>query len=344
MVRSLTVRLIVWILALAGAIYLTTIGFSNLAGRRSARAAAEREAASATDAAGRRVENELHAVEERVHALALAVSSLEPSRDGLDRLVGRFAADSRSQARGYAVVLPNGLPSLPRWYTDTVARDTAGWTEPYLDERADGATVITFAVPVKRSDTSLIGVAAASLRLDFLSAILRDAQLGPSGFALVLSGQHLLIAHSRRDLSRDTYDPLAAMAPDLRALVEPVLKRSEAGGSGFTAVPIGGRDFRLTFRPVGQTGWSVVTAYAEDELLADVSALRRTQILLAVAGLIVLAITVVLLSRRITRPVVALSQGAAQLATGDLDGPLPEAASQDVWSRALRILSPASVP
>ena len=328
MFRSLTARLIVWILALAGAVYVATIGFSNLAGRRSAMAAAEREAANATVATGRRVEAVLQTVEERVHALALTVSTLEPSRDALDRLVGRFAADTRSQATGYAVAQPNVMPA-PRWYGEAVARDAAGWTEPYAALPGDRTPVITFTVPIKHAGGDLIGVAAASLRLDFLSTILREVQLGPSGFALVVSRERMLTAHSRRDLSREIHDPLAEMTPELRAVVEPVLKRSEAGASGFTAVPIGDRDFRLTFRPVGRTGWSVVTAYAEDELLADVSALWRTQIVLAAAGLVLLAMAVVVLSRRITRPLVALSQGAAHLATGELDGPLPAAESQD---------------
>ena len=53
------------------------------------------------------------------------------------------------------------------------------------------------------------------------------------------------------------------------------------------------------------------------------------KILMAVAGLILLAGAVVFLSRRITRPIVALSQSAGRLATGDLDGPLPVATSGD---------------
>ena len=328
MFRSLTARLIVWILALAGTVYVATIGFSNIAGRRLAFAAAEREAANATETGGRRVEGVLQTTEESVHALARAVSTLNLRGDDVVRLVDRFAADHRATTRDYAVVLSGQTPT-PAWYDAAVARDAAGWTEPYADSAPDRTTVITFAVPVTQPDGHLIGVAAASLRLDFLSTIIREVTLGSSGFALVVSRQRMLIAHSRRDLSGGIHDPLSEMTPELRALVEPVLNRSEAGASGFAAVPIGGREFRLTFRPVGQTGWSVVTAYAEDELLADVSALWRTQIVLAAAGLMLLAIAVVVLSRRITRPLVALSQGAAHLATGDLDGPLPEAASRD---------------
>jgi sigma-B regulation protein RsbU (phosphoserine phosphatase) len=85
----------------------------------------------------------------------------------------------------------------------------------------------------------------------------------------------------------------------------------------------------MTFRPIAHPGWFIATAYAEDELLAEVTRLQRTQVTLAVSGLAILAAAVIILSRRITRPLTALAVSAGQLATGNLDGPLPESGSQD---------------
>jgi sigma-B regulation protein RsbU (phosphoserine phosphatase) len=328
MSHSLTARLIVWTLALAGVVYTATIGLSNYAGRRAAIAAAEREATNATEAAARRVEDVLHAAEESVRALARSASVLGLDQPALDRLVRQFSADNRTWTGRYTAFLVPGPATPPAWYNVVVPWNDAGWTEPFKDPD-ENATVVTFAVPFTGGIDRPGGVAAASLRLDFLSAIVRDVRLGQGGFALVVSRRGLLIAHSRRDLSEGVHDPLAELSPSLRAILEPVMKRAEAGESGFAAVPVGGRAFRLTFRPVGQAGWSLATAYAEDELLADVTALWQTQAFMAVTGLAVLASAVVLLSRRITRPIVALSAGAARLATGDLDGPLPEPASND---------------
>jgi sigma-B regulation protein RsbU (phosphoserine phosphatase) len=328
MFKSLTTRLIVWVLALAGAVYLVTIGWSNFAGRQSAMAAAEREATNATEAAGRRVEDVLHTVEESTRALARAISTLNPGPADVDRLVRTFADQNHSTVASYAIVLPTtAMP--PAWYAEAFNRNTAGWTEPYRDRTAEGATVVTFAVPFTSSGAPAAAFAAASLRLDFLSTIVREVHLGQSGFALVVSRRRLLIAHSRRDLSDAIHDPMAELTPALRAVVEPVLGRAEAGESGFIAAPIDGRTYRLTMRPVGQAGWTMATAYPEDELLAGVSSLWRTQIAIAISGLILLAVAVVVLAGRITKPLVALSRSAAYLATGNLDGPLPEATSRD---------------
>lgn len=327
--HSLTTRLIVWSLALTGAVYVTTIGLTNREGRRSAIAAAEREAHNDTEAIARAVEDVLNVIEARTAALARTVSELQPSPDALSRLVNRFTLDQSETVARYTVIRAGNDATAPAWYQDVRARDAPGWSEPYRDAEGGNATLITWAVPVRGPDGRFGGAAAASMSLEFLSAAVRDVHLGASGFAVVVSRGGLLVAHSRRDLGSGVRDPLAELSPDLRALVEPIVRRAQTGESGFTALPFNGRAFRLTFRPIAHPGWFLATAYAEDELLAEVARLQRTQIVLAAAGLAILAAAVVILSRRITRPLSALAASAGRLATGDLDGPLPQAGSRD---------------
>jgi sigma-B regulation protein RsbU (phosphoserine phosphatase) len=330
MSRSLTTRLIVWSLAVTGAIYLVTIGLSNRAGRRAAIAAAEREAYHDAAAAARAVDDVLHGVENSVAALGQAVAELAPDPGALARLVERISSDHRDTVARFAVIRAGDTDkAIPAWYLEARERDSPGWTEPYRDEAILNATVITRFVPLRGSDGGLSGVASASLRLDFLSAVLRDVQLEKSGFAVVLSRGGLLVAHTRRDLSEAVTDPLAELSPQLRAVVEPIVRRVQAGEAGFAAVPIDGRTFRLALRPIVRTGWSLATVDAENELLAGVSSLWRTQILLAATGLVLLGAAIVVLSRRITRPLVGLAASARRLATGDLDGPIPEPTSRD---------------
>jgi len=328
MFHSVTTRLISWSLALTGVVYVTTIGLSNREGRRTAIAAAEREAADDTDAAGFAVEDVLHAAEESAASLARAVSELQPAHDLVERLIRRFSSDNETAAR-YTVIFEGDRDAAPAWYRDARERGAPGWSEPYRDADLN-ATVITLAAPIRGPDGRFNGAAAASVRLDFLSSVVREVHLGASGFALVLTRGGLLVAHSRMDLTQGVRDPLAELSPELRAVVEPVVRRAQTGESGFAAVPFDGRVFRLTYRPIGaHTGWTLATAYAEDELFADVSALQRNQIVLAASGLLILALAIVVLSRRITRPLGALAASAGRLATGDLDGPLPQSESRD---------------
>jgi phosphoserine phosphatase RsbU/P len=330
MLHSLTTRLIIWSLVITGVVYVTATSLSNRAGRRAAIAAAEREANDETDAAALAVEGVLHTAEESAAALARAVSELQPMPDAIERLVHRFSAENRDSVARYTVILAGDADAVkPPWYTDAQDRDAPAWSEPYRDTDLQNATVITRSVPVRGADGSFDGAVGVSLRLDFLSSVVREVRLGDSGFALVLSRGGLLVAHSRRDLSNDVHDPLAELSPALRAVVEPVIRRAEVERSGFAAVPFDGRVFRLTYRPIAGTEWFLATAYAEDELLADVSRLQRTQIILGGSGLAILAMAIVMLSRRITRPLGALAASAGRLATGDLDGSLPDTTSRD---------------
>lgn len=330
MFGRLTTRLIAWSLVLSGAVYITTIGLSNRAGRRAAIAAAEREASNATDAAVREVEGALQTVEESVAALARTVSELQPNAEQTARLLARFAADQNDRVSKYDVVLTTAEPaSAPTWYRQTVERGTPGWTEPYLARNGSDSVVITRAIPIRTPDARLIGVAGATLRLDFLSATLRKVHLGASGFALALSRERLIIGHSQMERVEALLNPVASLPPALQAQVEPIVRRAEAGEAGFVAVPLNNRVFRITVRPIAQTGGVLGTLYAEDELLAEVAALRRTQIVVAVGGLAVLAGAIVVLSRRITGPLTALADSAQRLASGNLDTPLPKVAARD---------------
>ncbi len=116
MFHSLTTRLIVWSLALTGAVYLTTIGLTNREGRRTAIAAAEREAHNSTEAIARAVEDVLDVVEASAAGLARTVSELHPTPDALSRLVDGFSVDHRGTVARYMVILAGSDATAPAWY------------------------------------------------------------------------------------------------------------------------------------------------------------------------------------------------------------------------------------
>ncbi len=331
MFSRLASRLIAWSLVVSGTVYVTTIGLSNRAGRRAALAAAEREASNATDAAALEVEGALNEVDESVGALARAVSELSPASESLARLVRRFAADESDTVFRYDVFFEDTAPpGAPPWFRETLQRGAPLWTEPYYTAGDPNVIVITRTAAVRDDDGRVVGVAGATLRLDFISAALRRVRLGRSGFALALSREGLIIGNSQSTGVRTLMNPVETLPPALRARVEPVVRRAEAGQQGFVAVPLtDNRLFRITVRPLVQTGGVLATLYAEDELLAEVLTLQQTQIFLAVGGLLVLTCAIVLLSRRITGPLADLATSARELATGNLAAPLPAVTARD---------------
>jgi HAMP domain-containing protein len=119
------------------------------------------------------------------------------------------------------------------------------------------------------------------------------------------------------------------LTPEAQRREGEVVRRLLRGGSGFEAINLDGRSYSMSFARVGIAGWSVAVLYPEDELFGEVRSLRIVQASLVGTGLAALCGVIVLLSRRLTRPLTALSASAGQMATGDLDVQLPPVASQD---------------
>jgi phosphoserine phosphatase RsbU/P len=356
--RSLTTRLIVWTLLAVGAVYLATVVVSNGLARRMATSAAEREAVNETEAAASRVEDLLHSIEERTLALGEALSVLSPGGEDADRLLRRFVEGNRDLFGGAIAWNPGprgerralyyhwGTDGSGRlepedlasesyrywerdWFREALAAGRPLWTEPYRDTGGGEAWMVTFAVPFGPASGVPAGVVTADVRLERLDSIVAEIELGQRGFGLLVSRSGHVVAASKGERVDHAATVLQQARPEARAWLEPIVQKVQAGEPGFARVEREGRPFRLTYRPLQRAGWTLATLYPEDELLAGVSRLRIVQGSLGLVGLGLLALVVVRLSRRLTRPLVALAASAGTIAQGDLDAPLPPVESRD---------------
>ncbi|MGD8895261.1 MAG: SpoIIE family protein phosphatase [Acidobacteriota bacterium] len=369
--RSLTTRLIVWTLLAVGAVYVVTVVVSNSLGRRMALAAAEREAVNESDALASRVQDVLHAVEERTLVLARAVETLAPGDEDLGRLLRAFVPGN-AEVYGAAVAFAPGtgpgrggphalyfhrVADRPEeivsadltandyryweqeWYTEPVRTGRPRWSEPYRDVGGGEVAMVTWSVPFHAPDGAIRGVVTSDLRLRWLDDLVRQLELGRTGVGLIVSRSQRVIAASDRDVA-DRIDAsegvLEELAPEERVRYRPIVDRMLAGDSGFESVELGGRRYRLTFRPIGHAGWSMAGLYPEDELFQEVGWVRTVQAGLSVGGLGLLALVVVVLTRRLTRPLGALARSADEMATGGLDAILPPVETRDEIGRLTR--------
>jgi sigma-B regulation protein RsbU (phosphoserine phosphatase) len=356
--RSLTTRLIVFTLLAVGAVYVATVVVSNRLARRMAIEAAEREAVNETEAAVSRVEDVLHSIEERTLALGEALSVLAPRGEDADRLLRRFVEGNRDVYGGaiagvpgprgerralYLHRPPGGEGPLAAadlasdayrywerdWFREAIEAGRPLWTEPYRDTGGGEAWMVTFAAAFGPLGGAPAGVVTADVRLRRLDSIVKEVELGRSGFGLLLSRKGFVIAASERSRIDPATTLLEQARPETRAWLEPIARGMRAGEPGRARVELQGHPFRLTYRPLSRAGWVLAALYPEDELLAEVSWLRAVQGLLALGGLALLASVVVVLSRRLTRPLSGLAASAGTIARGDLDAPLPPVESRD---------------
>jgi sigma-B regulation protein RsbU (phosphoserine phosphatase) len=188
--------------------------------------------------------------------------------------------------------------------------------------------MVTYAVPAFRQGLvgrALAAVVTTDVTLEWLHSLVASVRIGESGYAMILSRDGQILSHPDERLVRRSLE--APGRPEAARALEAML----AGRQGFEPLddPWLGQRVRVAYGPIEGSNWSLAVVYPQRELLGSARNLFLTQLALLGLGLLLQALVVWGLVRRITRPLVALTASAARLGAGELDAALPEAGSRD---------------
>jgi sigma-B regulation protein RsbU (phosphoserine phosphatase) len=361
--RSLAVKLALTLLLACFAVYALVLLDVHRWTRAMLLEHIQREGEAVIAGAAARIDGELLRVEEASRRLAHALGERRPGRTELEReLCGIVAASptlfgsaAAFEPGGFAPGLRSFSPYCYRegealrvkdlaqggydypnrdWYRLPRDRGAPLWSEPYFDEGGGGILMATFSVPVRTGEGRLVGIATADVALEWLERLMSEIHVGRTGYAFLVSRGGRIVTHPQPGLAmKASLASVAAQAgdPGLRRLAEAIA----AGGSGMERT----RDLRsgaqsfVVFRPLEASGFRLAVVFPEAETLASVSALQARLRLTGLVGAGLLALLVGLVARRVTRPLVALTRAAREVAAGRLDAPLPETASGDEVGR-----------
>lgn len=356
--RSITSRLIFWVAGATGLLFATASVYSFFVSRRIVLEDASEIALQNAEANANQIEQVLRSVEEGTRLLASILGETTVSRTELERMLRTFVeGDSRIYGSAAAVAPDRGAAYAPYfhregtelirtdlsdesyrywekdWYKTAARSGEPHWSEPYFDEGGGNVLMVTYAVPVWRSehrDRKLLGVVTADISVEWLREFVASSHFEGSGYGVVLSRKGRVLAHPdpRVIVARSALD---LVRPDADPRAKEIVQKMLEGEKGFVAYDDRylGRRARVAFRPVEGAGWSFAVIYPEDELLEDVHGLAKVQLSILAAGLVVLVVLISILSHRLTRPLRELSASAGQIATGDLESSLPAIRSAD---------------
>jgi sigma-B regulation protein RsbU (phosphoserine phosphatase) len=193
--------------------------------------------------------------------------------------------------------------------------------------------MVTYSVPFYRTTDGVkyfTGVVTVDITLDWLQELISDLKLYQSGYALILSQTGTYICHPLERLRcNETVFSLAEQLDD--PAIWQIGRDMIEGKTGFIVRP-SVRDNTESFlfhMPLPIGGWSLAFLFPKDEVLAQVTELTRSTIIIGVAGFFILALVVFWIALRITRPICNLSQSALEIADGNLQAILPQAQSSD---------------
>lgn len=362
--RGIAFRLILLTLSGTTAVFLCAFIYIYVSSRDSMVKYVEENARNLTHSTANRIERQLRSVEKVALNYASILSTTHYEPENIAPLVEQIVSTNQ-EIYGAAIAFePGGLvettcyfsPYCYRtdenrlvnvmlgdesynyftmdWYQIPREINRPAWTEPYYDEGGGNMIMATFSVPFSKSHNGgkrFQGVVTADVALRGLQQIVSSIRLYDSGFAFLISRNGVFVTHP--DSSLIMTDSIFSIAEEKQnSLLRWVGKDMINGGEGL--VPLeGGLLYSskcwVYYAPLSSIGWSLGIVIPEHELLGDVNRLGRISLLIGISGILVMIILVMVIARRITKPLKDLSATTIEIARGNLDTSLPDVRGSD---------------
>jgi phosphoserine phosphatase RsbU/P len=322
----------------------------------------QREGTNVIDAAAARIDAELERVQEGPADLAAVLVRQRLDRRALEQDLCRRVSANPTVFGAAAAFEPEAFEAGLTSYSPYCYREAGGlrvkdlgqggydypardwyrlprelgrplWSEPYFDDGGGGILMATYSVPMRAlGDQRVVGITTADVPLEWLQRFMAGLRVGRGGYAFLISPLGRIVTHPEPRLAmRATLVELAREDAGLARMAEALAggkRGAERALDPATRAPV-----VVVFRPLGTNGWSLAVVSPEREALADVAALQRRMWISGIVGALALAVVVVGLSRRVTRPLGQLARAVQDVAGGRLDAPLPRIQSRDEIGR-----------
>lgn len=238
---------------------------------------------------------------------------------------------------------PTFDPRKREWYTRAKQFNSIGWTNTMIDA-VGGKPMITCSKPIYNANNQFIGVAAADVTIETINQKVISTQVGNNGYAFLIDGKGMVVAHPHMQITGRNWDGAfesGSLLESQNTELAAIAREMVSGNTGVGRCSVDGGDKFIAYSPIQRTGWSIGIAMPIDEIVAPVEATRAritsatadfsaktssqiegmlATLVVTSGGLIVIVAGIAyLLARRITRPIVGLSQGVRVIGSGNLD-------------------------
>jgi len=223
--------------------------------------------------------------------------------------------------RVLASTAPNGMSiPLPDEWQSALRTDGQLVGNAYWDDDVRKGKLIV-AVPVRHADGRMVGAFAAELNLAPIEALLRSFAADSTTVLYLTDDTGTLVASSAGASAELMRTKLA------RETLERLYTEDRAGASH---VRLFDREVLATLDRVAQGRWAVVAHIPATEAFREVNRFGKFALLAVLALLLVVSASAYRLGLLIVRPLDRLSQGALEVARGDLAVDLPATGGGEV--------------
>ncbi len=321
-------RLMAWGLALLGAALIINTFAGSVYTRRQIENGARRLQIEVATRTARRIQNFIDVKIERLQDAAVAMS-LYPMGSMEQKLLGTLLLKNDRAFDEFAILDDHGEELLKisekQIYLSSDLRDeskSAAFRKVLTADRyispvrtsKQAEPYVTMAVPIKSGPRQVLGVLIVNANLKFLWEVIGASTFGTAGYSYVIDENGKLIAH--RDASLVLRSLELREFPKIQRFLRSHSQDPEPAQEG---PGIAGKRVLSTYAPLSELGWAVVVEEPVEVALADLERLHRYAVLLLGIGLMVGAVIIVWVSRRITQPIQQLRKDMENVRHGRLD-------------------------
>ena len=367
--RAVSHRLIFWILGASSTLYLAISYYEYSMAESFIRQQVQTKIKLAKLEVANRIDSLLDNVSESVSTAAVVLPIEEADREHIQSLLKRVVIQhreiygmaialepewARSDESGFApyyyhyndtinyVDLSTGSYNYraQEWYTGAVKKGEPVWSEPYTDDGGGNIDMVTYSVPIYTTPPQkpqLIGVVTADLPLDRIGKILSSLGMTEYGYAFVISPKGNIINHTNPDHVMSNITRIE-VPPEGQKKRKEILESMMRGETGMTQIPCNVKidnthshpdQCWISYQPITEAGWSIAIAVPMSEVNKSLLQYRNNSIAITATGLFLLTLIVITISRRITVPLLSLSESSQALARGELDTDINDYNLQD---------------
>ena len=224
------------------------------------------------------------------------------------------------------------------WYTEPMKRGTPCWTDPLEDLDSNNEAITTFCLPIYDATRKLIGIVGVDVTISMLSRIVLSAKPSENSYSVLLGtdGSYIIHPDSTKRLNETVYTQLEhGSDPSVKAAVDAMM----AGQKGYKRIKKDGKDCYVFYQPfarnevtgryMGDMGWSVGIVYPEEDIFGAYNRLLSYVLLIAIVGILLLALLCQLIIHRRLLPLLFLTKSAHRISNGHYDEPIPDSHQHD---------------
>ncbi|MHC1746561.1 MAG: methyl-accepting chemotaxis protein [Negativicutes bacterium] len=195
-----------------------------------------------------------------------------------------------------------------RDYFKTALQGTTNFSDPIQSKVTNSLTIIGTA-PIYGADNKIAGIMGANLSIDNLQNLIEQILSQSPGYSIVLLDKNAI----------PLYNQLNSSSVQKRLpLSEPFYIEAVQSKTGHAIGTLRGQDVLISYRPIANTEWVVVSHYSKDTALEATHALVTRSIQLALLLTIVCVMIGLLVTRKALAPLNELKNGVEAVANGDL--------------------------